>query len=210
MKLAIGDKTYSSWSLRPWLALKRAGLPFEEVLIRLRRPDTAARIAEISPTARVPVLLLDDGTAIPDSLAICEWAAEQRPDAGLWPADPTARALARAAACEMHAGFAAVRGEFSMDLKLRTTKAPSPAAAAELRRLVALWSDLRARFGRGGPFLFGDYGIVDAFFAPVATRARSYGVDLAAHGDRGEAAAYVEALLAWPDFLDWERGALEE
>ena len=208
MELVIGDKAWSSWSMRPWLALRRAGLPFAERLVRLRRDDTRAAIrAAGSPHGQVPVLLTDDGAVICDSLAICEWAAERAPDARLWPADPTARALARAAAAEMHAGFPALRGEFPMDLAARTPRQPSPAAEAELRRLVELWRTMRDRFAADGGFLAGGWSVADAFYTPMATRLRTYAVDLAAYGDTGEAAAYAARLLRQPEFLAWEAGA---
>ncbi len=209
MELLIGEKAWSSWSMRPWLALKRAGLPFTERLIHLRRPDTRelARAAG-SPNGQVPVLLTDDGEAIWDSLTICEWAAEQAPERRLWPEDPSARALARAAAAEMHAGFPALRAEFSVNLHARTPKAPSPAATGELRRLVDLWTGMRTRFGSHGPFLAGGWSIADAFHTPVATRLRTYAVDLTPHGDdTGAAAAYAELLLRQPEFLEWEADA---
>ncbi|HYF24004.1 MAG TPA: glutathione S-transferase family protein [Caulobacteraceae bacterium] len=210
MRLVIGDKNLSSWSMRPWLVLKRAGLSFEEVVVRLNRDNTTAEILKWSPTAQVPCLVLDGGEAIWDSMAIAVWAVEQRPDAGLWPSDPIARALARSAACEMHSGFAPLRAEHPMNLALRTRKEPSEAVAKNLRRLVESWGGLRRRFGQGGAFLFGDWGVVDSFYTPVATRIRSYGLDLAAHGDDGTAQAYVEALLSTPEFLEWERAALAE
>ena len=208
MELVIGDKAWSSWSLRPWLVLKRAGAEFTETLVPLRRPDTpdAARGAG-STSGKVPILKTDDGLVIWDSLAICEWAAERFPQARLWPARSDARALARAAAAEMHAGFPAVRGELPMDLALRAPKPPSPAAAEELARLVGLWRELRARSGDGGAFLLGEWSIADAMFTPVATRLRTYAVDLAAYGDDGAAAAYAALLLRQPEFLEWEAAA---
>ena len=207
MELVIGDKAWSSWSMRPWLVLTRAGLPFTERRVRLRREDTREALrAAGSPSGLIPVLRTDDGAVIWDSLAICEWAAERAPGAALWPADPAARALARSAAAEMHAGFPALRGEFSMDLHARASRAPSAAAEAELRRLVELWSGLLDRFG--GPFLAGGWSIADAFYTPVATRLRTYNVDLHAFGDAsGAAAAYAERLLREPEFLGWEADA---
>lgn len=209
MELVIGDKAWSSWSMRPWLVLRRAGLPFEERPVRLRRDDTGEALrAAGSPSGQVPVLRLDDATVVWDSLAICEWAAEQAPAAQLWPADPLARALARAAAAEMHAGFPTLRREFAMDLHARTPQAPSPAAAGELARLVALWSGMRARFGGAGAFLAGPWSIADAFHTPMATRLRTYAVDLDRFGDGAAAAsAYAARLLAEPEFLAWEAQA---
>ncbi|MBI5940641.1 MAG: glutathione S-transferase family protein [Caulobacterales bacterium] len=206
MELVIGTKTWSTWSLRPWLALKRTGSPFTETLVQLREVETStAEILKHSPSGLVPVLK-DGDLTIWDSLAICEYLAERFPDAKLWPADPADRALARAAASEMHSGFASLRGECPMDLSLRTVAELSPATQANIRRIVELWSGLLER--SGGPFLLGDWGIVDAFFTPVATRFRSYGVHLSDYGDAGEAGRYAERLLETPEFLDWERDAV--
>lgn len=206
MELVIGTKTWSTWSLRPWLALKRTGAPFTETLVQLREVETStAEILKHSPSGLVPVLK-DGDLTIWDSLAICEYLAERFPEAKLWPADPADRALARAAASEMHSGFASLRGECPMDLSLRTVAELSPATQANIRRIVELWSGLLER--SGGPFLLGDWGIVDAFFTPVATRFRSYGVHLSDYGDAGEAGRYAERLLETPEFLEWERDAL--
>jgi glutathione S-transferase len=208
VELVIGTRAWSSWSLRPWLALRRAGAPFTERLVELRRPDTATAIArEGSPSGRVPFLRTDDGEVIWDSLAICEWAADAFPQARLWPADATARALARAVCAEVHAGFAALRAELPMDLHLVEPRPASRAVSADVRRLVSVWTALRGRYGAGGPFLFGDWSIADAFYTPTATRLRTYDVDLAAHGDAGEAADYVRTLLTTPEFLEWEAAA---
>lgn len=207
MELLIGDKRYSSWSMRPWLVLKHVGVAFTETLIALRQPDTREQIlAAGSPTGQVPCLK-DGAVVLPDSLAICEYLAERFPDRGLWPGDPVARAYARAAAAEMHAGFHSLRGEASMDLKLQETRTLSEATHNDIRRVVELWTLLRERFGGGGDFLFGDWGIADAMFTPVATRFRSYGVKLSDFGDRGSAGAYAEALLETPEFRAWEAGA---
>ena len=210
MELIIGDKVWSTWSMRPWLALKHVGAPFSETLIRLRRdshPTTHdAIVAAGSPAGLVPVLK-DGGVTIWDSLAICEYLAEKFPTAKLWPSDPVARALGRSAAAEMHSGFGALRGEHAMDLTLRTRAELSEAAAKDVRRIVALWTELLSRFG--GPFLLGaDWSIADAFYTPVATRLRSYGMDLAGHGDTGSASDYAARLLATPAFRQWERDAL--
>lgn len=209
MQLVIGDKLYSTWSMRPWLALKRAGAAFEEVQVRLRRPDTAERIAPHSAQGQVPVLK-HDGLTVYDSLAICEYLHELLPEAKLWPEDAAARALGRAAAAEMHGGFASLRGECSMDLSLHSKVELSEATAVNIRRIVALWSGLRARFDDRGPFLLGDWSIADAFYTPVATRFRSYGVRLSDYGDLGPAGAYCETLLEQPEFLAWEKAALAE
>jgi len=208
MQIIIGDKLWSTWSMRPWLALKHTGAPFEETLVRLRgeRTNLDARAAG-SPTGLVPVLK-DGAVTVWDSLAICEYLAERFPAAKLWPDEAAARAAGRSAAAEMHAGFASLRGECPMDLKLRVEVEVSEATHHDLRRLVELWGGLLARFG--GPFLLGGWSNADAFFTPVATRLRSYGLRLSDDGDLGPCAAYAERLLQTPLFLEWERGALAD
>ena len=206
MELIIGDKAWSSWSLRPWLALKRTGAPFTETLIALRQPDTAEKLrAAGSPSGKAPVLI-DGDLVVWDSLAICEHLAERFPSASLWPQDGRLRSLARAAACEMHAGFAALRTEMSMDIKARHDVTPSDACAADITRIAALWRDLR-RQADAGPWLLGSWSIADAFYAPVCSRLRTYGVDLAAYGDDGTGAGYVETSLVDPDLKAWEAAA---
>lgn len=195
--------------MRPWLPLVRTGAPFEEIHVVLRRDDTAEQIAGYSPSGKVPVLV-DGDLTVWDSLAICEYLAGKFPAAKLWPDDPAARALARAAAAEMHAGFPSLRGECPMDLKLRTTAELTEATATDVRRIVALWSDLRRRFEAKGPFLVGEWSIADAFFTPVATRFRTYGIALSDYGDAGLAGRYNETLLEQPDFKRWEREAIDE
>lgn len=208
MELVIGTKAWSTWSVRPWLVLKKTGAPFTETLIQLRQENNVSsdRILAHSPSGLVP-FLKDGEVAIGDSLAICEYLAERFPDAGLWPKDPTARAAARAAAAEMHSGFASLRKECPMDLHAKEQAVElSEETAKDVRRIVALWNDLLARLG--GPWLGGaEWGIADAFYTPVATRFRTYRIDLAEHGDAGPAAAYAERLLARPEFLAWEAGA---
>lgn len=207
MELVIGDKRLSSWSMRPWLALKHSGAAFTETLVTLRQADTDARIrAAGSPSGLVPALK-DGDVVIWDSLAICEYLAETQPQAKLWPEDRLARALGRSACAEMHAGFHSLRGELPMDLALRESATLVPSSEADVRRVVALWSSLLTRFG--GPFLLGvDWSIADAFFTPVATRFRSYGVHLSDYGDTGGAGSYAERLLEQPEFLAWEAAAL--
>lgn len=210
MELVIGDYRWSTWSMRPWLVLRHAGADFSERMVRLNRDDTHDQILEHSPSGLVPALKVE-GESIWDSMAIAVWAAETYPEAKMWPAAAHARWLARSAACEMHSGFAALRKQCPMDLQLKTTLEPSAETSADLRRLVSLWREMRSRFGQNGPYLFGAWSMPDAFFTPVATRVRSYSLDLAAHGDEdGVAQAYVDALLAHPDFLEWERRALAE
>jgi glutathione S-transferase len=205
VELVIGTKKWSTWSMRPWLVAKRAGIAFDEIEIQLRQEEnqTEAAILPHSPSGRVPALK-DGDLTIWDSLAICEYLAEKAP--GLWPKDAALRALARAAASEMHSGFASLRGECPMDLAAEPKRVElSELTAKDIRRIVSLWSDLLAR--SGGPFLGGDWGVADAFFTPVATRFRTYGVRLSDYGDAGPAGEYCERLLQQPEFLEWERAA---
>jgi len=201
--LSIGNKNYSSWSLRPWLVLVEAGIPFTERLVSLQADaGKAARFAAL-PAGRVPVLE-HDGLLVWDSLAICEYLAERHP--GLWPADAPARAVARSMCAELHAGFGALRSEMSMDVRARRPwRRRSPALQADLARVERLWSEARARFGAGGPLLFGRFSIADAFFAPVAFRFRTYGV-----APGGAAAGYLEALLALPGMRAWEAAGRDD
>jgi glutathione S-transferase len=207
-KLVIGNKNTSSWSLRPWLAMRVAGIAFEELNVDLRAPDAKAQILAHSPSGKVPALLTA-GRVIWDSLAILEFLAESH--AALWPRAAAARALARCVSAEMHSGFQALRERCPMDFLRHAPKArlPKP-VAADVRRIVAIWQDCRSRHGAGGPFLFGRFSAADAMFAPVASRFRTYLPDLAAYGDDGTAQAYVEALFALPAMGDWETGAKVE
>ena len=209
MELVIGTKAWSTWSMRPWLALKKTGAAFEERLIQLRQGDgvTEAAILPYSESGLVPALKTDDGLTICDSLAICEYLAERFPQAGLWPADPGARAMARSAAAQMHSGYRSLRVECPMDLAAEPREAElSAATAGDIRRIVALWRGMLARFG--GPWLAGDeWGIADAFFTPVATRFLTYGVKLSDHGDTGEAGGYAARLLQRREYLAWLAGA---
>jgi glutathione S-transferase len=206
VEIVVGTKKWSTWSLRPWLALKRTGAPFTETLVQLREVETStAEILKHSPSGLVPVLKAD-GLVIWDSLAICEYLAERFPEARLWPQDAAARALARSVTAEMHSGFGDLRRECPMDLGLLTTAELSEGVEANVRRIVAVWTECLER--SGGPFLFGHWTIADAFYTPVATRFRSYGVDLVALGDAdGRAAAYRDLLLSTPEFLAWEAAA---
>jgi glutathione S-transferase len=206
--LHIGNKNYSSWSLRAWLALKWGGIPFEENLVALGGEGYGRgeirEVRAVSPTGRVPALHLAD-TVIYESLAICEWAAEQTPS--LWPADPMVRAEARSASCEMHAGFVALRMAMSCNIRRRLEREPkwNEAARADLARLYELWGGLRARFGGEGQFLFGQRSIADAMFAPVCTRLRTYAVSAPQ-----VAQSYCAAIFADPAFQDWELAAEAE
>ncbi len=217
MEMIIGDKVWSTWSMRPWLVLKHTGSPFTETLVRLRRENSEevrdALIAAGSPSGLAPVLR-DGAVTIWDSLAISEYLAEKFPAARLWPTDPVARALGRAAATEMHSGFTSLRGECPMDLRRHEPATLIPAALApatqeNVRRIIGLWRELLRRFG--GPFLLGaEWSIADAFFTPVATRFRSYGVHLTDYGDDGSAGAYAVRLLETPEYLAWEHEALTD
>jgi glutathione S-transferase len=203
--LVIGNKTYSSWSLRPWLLLRQAGIPFTEIRIPLYTPESSAEIAKYSPSGHVPVLL-DGETRVWESLAICEWAAERHPEAGAWPEAPAVRAVARSVASEMHAGFVSLRAELPMYCRgRRKGVSPSPAALAQIERVRTIWRDCRARHGRGGDFLFGRFGIADAMFAPVVLRFDTYGVELS-----GAARDYAEAVKALPALREWAAAARTE
>jgi glutathione S-transferase len=207
--LFIGNRAYSSWSLRPWLVLRWAGISFEERLINLDAPGYAeqsiAEVRAVSPSGRVPALRVG-ADSIWDSLAIAEWAAEQRPQALLWPTDPVARMYARCATAEMHSGFAAVREHLPMCLRVRRPEqAWNPATRRELDRIRTLWTSLRERFGAGGPWLLGARSIADAFFAPVVTRLRTYSVAMPPVVNE-----YCETVLEDADFLEWEKAGLAE
>jgi glutathione S-transferase len=207
-RLVIGNKNTSSWSLRPWLAMRHAGIPFEEINIDLRAPNAKAQILAHSPSGKVPALLAG-GRVIWDSLAILEFLAEDHP--ALWPRATAARALARSVSAEMHSGFAPLREHCPMDFLGRRPKArlPKP-VAADVSRIVAIWKDCRSRHGSGGPFLLGRFSAADAMYAPVASRFRTYLPDLAPYGDDGTAQAYVEVLFALPEMAEWENGARQQ
>lgn len=205
LKLAIANRNYSSWSLRAWLVLERTRAPFEEVVVPLRQPGTDAEIRKHSPSGRMPVLQ-DGDLRVWDSLAIAEYLAERFPALRLWPADPGARATARSIVAEMHSGFGALRQTLPMNIRRRRPGGFSaPSVAADIARITQIWLDVRARFGQGGPYLFREWGIADAFFTPIAARFRTYDVPLPP-----EAAAYRDALLTWPAFRRWETEAERE
>ena len=203
--LVIGNRNYSSWSLRPWLALAMTGAAFETLRIPLYQPDSQARIRQYSAAGKVPVLV-DGGCTVWDSLAICEYVAERFPSARLWPADPAARAQARSVACEMHSGFTALRRELPMNIRLdRVGHAWSPEAQADIDRVLALWSGLRARHDAGGSFLFGRFSIADAMYAPVVLRLRSYRIPVPE-----DVAAYMRSVLDLPPMQEWIAAAVSE
>ncbi len=210
LHIYIGYRTISSWSMRGWLPLKKTGAPFEETLVRYRVAADKQKLNQLSPTGKVPVLVhRRDGGEIKvwDSIAIGEYLAETFPDARLWPADPAARAHARSIAAEMHSGFRPLREYLSMALLERRPDPNNPQANADVARIERMWGRCRETWGKanGGPFLFGHYTIADAMYAPVVTRFRTYGIKLGA-----TAAAYVEAVLADPDFLVWETAAKKD
>ncbi|MDQ0315935.1 glutathione S-transferase family protein [Amorphus orientalis] len=204
--LVIGNKTYSSWSLRAWLVMTRFGIDFDEILIPLDQADTKERILRHSPSGRVPCLI-DGDVAIWDTLSIVEYLAERYPDAGIWPSNSFARAIARSVSAEMHSGFPAIREYCPMNLRKRFPFKDWGGAAAvdEVRRIEQLWSDCRARFAGAGPFLFGDFSAADAMFAPVVTRLDRYGWTVT------EASrAYMDAVLAMPELKRWTDDAAME
>jgi glutathione S-transferase len=205
LHLVIGNKNYSSWSMRPWIGMKAAGIPFDETVISLDAPDFKPRLAKLSGTGKVPVLI-DGDTHVWESLAILEYIAEKFPQAGLWPADAAARAHARAISNEMHAGFVPMRRHLPMNFLRPVQKRHlTSEAAAGVKRIDAMWSDCRARLGAGGPFLFGKFCAADAVYAPVVSRFHTYGVDVSA-----AARAYMDAVMALPAWQEWAAAALQE
>ncbi len=205
MTIVIGNKNYSSWSLRGWIALRHTGAPFDEVHIALRRPTTGARIREHSPAGKVPILH-DGDTTIWDSLAICEYLADKFPEAKLWPGDSQARAVARMVSAEMHAGFSGLRSHMPMNCrKSLPGRGATLAALTDIARIEAIWTGCRERFGSGGDFLFGHFTTADAMYAPVASRLRTYQPELGP-----VATAYVEAIHALPAMQEWIEAARAE
>ncbi|HEY2257555.1 MAG TPA: glutathione S-transferase family protein [Variovorax sp.] len=212
LKLYIGNRNYSSWSMRPWVLMKQAGIAFEEVLVRFDSFDQGSgfkrTVLALNPSGTVPVLQ-DGAIMVHDTLAICEYLAESHPDKPLWPADKALRAQARSACAEMHAGFGALRSHCGMnieaDLRMqgRLLMRDQPGVRADLERIVQLWSGLLA--AHGGPMLFGEFGIADAYFAPVGTRIKTYGLPVPA-----AISAYIERVQALPGVKAWIDAALAE
>ena len=207
--LVIGNKNYSSWSLRGWLMARIAGIDFEEILIPLDRPETQAGIRKHSPSGKVPVLI-HRGLAIWESLAIAEYLNDLRPEAGLWPPSAAARAHARSISAEMHAGFAELRDKMPMNIRASYPgRGMTPAVRADIERIAGLWRDCRKRFGGAFPkddgFLFGAFGAADAMYAPVVTRFRTYGVKLDT-----DTRAYCDAVLTHPAMKEWIDAAKDE
>jgi len=205
LTLVIGNKNYSSWSFRPWIAMKVARIPFEETVISLDASDFKPRLLAISGTGKVPTLV-DGDVKVWESLAILEYLAERYPDARLWPADPAARAAARAIAAEMHAGFVPLRRHLPMNLARPVMRRELPAEVqANVRRIDAMWTDCRTRYGADGAFLFGAFGAADAMYAPVVARFHTYAVEVGA-----VARAYMQAMMALPAWSEWRTAALAE
>jgi glutathione S-transferase len=205
LKLIIGNKNYSSWSLRPWIAMKVAGIPFEEQVIPLYEPGSREQVLKYSPAGKVPVLI-DGDQPIWESLAILEYLAEKFPKAGLWPADAKARNHARVVSNEMHGGFQSLRKNCPMNMWLPPKPRSQPdEVTADVRRIDALWNDCRARFGQAGAFLFGAFGAADAMYAPVVARLHSYELEVGA-----VSRAYMDAVMALPAWREWREAALKE
>jgi glutathione S-transferase len=206
LTLYLGNKNYSSWSLRPWLALKQAGIAFDEVVIPLYQPGSRETVLKYSPSGRVPALKHGDVT-VWESLAVCEYAAELFPAAGMWPSGAAARAIARAASSEMHAGFTALRAHLPMNIRSTfPERGVTPEVQADINRIMAVWRDCRSRFGEGnGEFLFGAFTIADAMYAPVVTRFRTYRIEL-----EREAQTYCDTIMALPAMQEWLTAARNE
>jgi glutathione S-transferase len=203
--LVIGNKAYSSWSLRPWLLMKQAGIAFEEICLSLYQEGARQRLLQHSPAGKVPVLK-DGDLTVWDSLAICEYLAEKYPDKHLWPAQPAARAHARSASAEMHSGFTNLRTQMPMNVRRAIPgRIPTPETAAEIARVQTIWNECRGRHGADGPFLFGAFSIADAMYSPVASRFRTYGVALA-----DAAAHYAATIHALPAMQEWIAAAHAE
>jgi len=192
--LYVGNRNYSSWSVRGSLLVRQSGIAFREVLIPLDTDEFAAKIGAVSPTRRVPVLHID-GLVIWDTLAIAEFLHEQKPAAGMWPQDRAARARARSVSAEMHSGFSDLRSCMPMDMRGRHKVPMTPDLQADIARIDALWNDCRATYGRGGEYLFGAWSAADAMYAPVVSRFRTYGVELSPLARR-----YTDAVWQWPAF----------
>jgi len=205
LKLAIANKNYSSWSMRPWVLLTQAGIAFEEIQLKFSDEGKVEGIEPYSPTRQVPVLIVD-GEPVWDSLAICEAAAELFPHLHLWPSDARARQIARSICAEMHAGFRDLRGAMPVNIRASLPgKGMSPAVQQDIDRIVEIWQSCRARFGTDGELLFGRFSIADAYYAPVATRFLTYAVTLPPAAQR-----YADALLALPAVRDWMAQARRE
>jgi glutathione S-transferase len=206
LTIYLGNKNYSSWSLRPWLVLKRTTVAFDEVVIPLYQPTSKETVLKYSPSGRVPALQHGELT-IWDSLAICEYLAESLPNFDLWPKEPAARAVARAVSAEMHSGFAALRQHLPMNIRSSFPgRGVTPEVQGDINRVMAIWRDCRSRFGEGsGDFLFGNFGIADAMYAPLVTRFRTYKVEL-----ERDAEVYCETIMTMPAMQEWVAAARNE
>jgi len=208
LQLVVGNKNYSSWSMRPWVLLRQAGIAFEEIQLKFSESDggiSVAGIAPYSPTGKVPTLLID-GEPVWDSLAICETVAELFPDKRLWPAEPRARRYARSICAEMHSGFQGMRGAMPMNVRSRYPgKGLNDKSRRDIARVIAIWNECRKRFGSGGELLFGAFSVADAFFAPVVNRFETYAVEVA-----GAAATYAQAVRALPAVREWNDAGRRE
>jgi glutathione S-transferase len=205
LTLVLGNKAYSSWSMRPWIALKQAGIDFEEIVIPIYIEGSSEEIHKHSPAGKVPILK-DGDLTVWDSLAIIEYAAEKFPDAGLWPKDPKARALARSISAEMHSGFVPLRKLCTMNVrKTYPDFEILPEVRENVDRIEQIWADARAAYGKGGPFLFGAFGGADAMYAPVVTRFKTYDIKLSKPSQD-----YVDAVLALPSVKQWYADAEKE
>jgi glutathione S-transferase len=203
MKLIIGNKNYSSWSFRPWIAMKTAGMAFDEQVISLNDPNFKPTVLAVSRNGKVPGLD-DDGVHVWETLAILEYLADKLPQAALWPSDPRQRAHARAIAAEMHAGFPALRRECPMNFWRPVKRRDlSPEATADVARIDAIWADCRARYG--GPFLFGSFGAADAMYAPVVSRFHTYAIEVSP-----PSRAYMDAVMGLPAWREWGEAAVKE
>jgi len=201
--LVIGDKQVSSWSLRPWLLMRQTGIGFDEIQVTLRQSSTHADILKYSPTGLVPALEHGEVT-VWDSLAIAEYLNERHPQLRLWPADTVTRAYARAISAEMHSGFRELRYGLPMEFTSGGLKPEiNEQCARDIGRMVEIWRETRAKYGAGGPFLFGAFTIADAMFAPVASRFSSYVVKLGDYGDDGSADMYRAVMMSLPPMIDW-------
>jgi glutathione S-transferase len=205
LRLIVGNKNYSSWSMRPWIAMKAAGIAFTEEVISLNASDFKERVSKISGTGKVPALD-DDGVYVWESLAILEYLAERFPGARLWPSNPAARAHARAISSEMHAGFVPLRRACPMNIWRPVKKRElADDVMANVRRIESMWQQCREQYGAGGPFLFGAFGAADAMYAPVVSRFHTYDVAVNA-----SARAYMDAVMALPAWAEWKAAALQE
>lgn len=205
MQLVIGNKVYSSWSLRPWIVMRAFGIAFEETLVQLRASDTRDRIIAYSPSGKVPALV-DGDVLVWDSLAVMEYLAEAFPQHAIWPRDRAARAHARCISAEMHSGFLALRTNCAMEVTKRfASKDRGPAVAADVERITAIFREARAKFGSAGPFLYGAFSAADGMYAPVCTRIRTYGIAV-----DPVAQSYVDAVLSHPAYQAWLAAAVAE